>query len=182
MPGAISTGMMFSSWYPSALSAGMQVSSSKAGGPHNSATVLRFRTLKVPLVPPLAGKQCSSIIFLLTRPSPLDLSAQHTLLSACGAGVTREVSLLTMGSSSRVSLDNPGVQLLLTRWMLRELAPISDADPAVLSKYILALLKKDEPLDALRGNCVKELKEFLEAQTGAFVDKLFRYIAEDLPS
>ena len=48
----------------------------------------------------------------------------------------------------------------------------------MLSKYILALLKKDEPLADLRANCTEELNDFLDTETAGFVAKLFRYISE----
>ena len=44
----------------------------------------------------------------------------------------------------------------------------------MLSKYILALLKKDEPLADLRANCTEELNDFLDTETAGFVEKLFR--------
>ena len=68
----------------------------------------------------------------------------------------------------------------LSAWIVSTLAPISDADPAVLGKYVLALLKKDEPLAVLRGNCARELADFLEDQTGEFVDALFARIDHEI--
>lgn len=38
-----------------------------------------------------------------------------------------------------------------------------DADPTVLSDYVLALLKHDEPESQLRTGLEKQLAEFLEA-------------------
>jgi len=68
----------------------------------------------------------------------------------------------------------------LSAWIESTLAPISDADPAVLGKYVLALLKKDEPLRVLRANCARELADFLEDQTGGFVDALFARIDHEI--
>ena len=68
----------------------------------------------------------------------------------------------------------------LSKWIKSTLAPISDADPAVLGKYVLALLKKDEPLAVLRANCARELADFLEDQTGGFVDALFARIDHEI--
>ena len=72
------------------------------------------------------------------------------------------------------ALADASVISTMSAWIEQALRPISDADPAVLSKYVLALLKKDTPLDTMRANCVKELEDFLEDKTRGFVDALFR--------
>ena len=38
-----------------------------------------------------------------------------------------------------------------------------DADPAALAKYVLALLKKNKPEEALRDLCVDQLEVFLSS-------------------
>ena len=51
----------------------------------------------------------------------------------------------------------------------------------MLSKYILALLKKQEAVDTMRAHCATELRDFLEGETEGFVRRLFEYIADELP-
>lgn len=58
-------------------------------------------------------------------------------------------------------------------WLIHNLEPISEADPIVLAKYVIALIKKDKPEKALRQICLKQLEYFLESETTPFVDKLF---------
>ena len=58
-------------------------------------------------------------------------------------------------------------------WLIHNLEPISEADPIVLAKYVIALIKKDKPEKALRQICCKQLEYFLENETIPFVDKLF---------
>ena len=53
------------------------------------------------------------------------------------------------------ALADASVISTMSAWIEQALRPISDADPAVLSKYVLALLKKDTPLDTMRANCIK---------------------------
>ena len=54
---------------------------SSRGDAVSGPAVLSGRTLMVPLLPPLAGQQCFSIIVLLTRPTdPFQLSASSALL------------------------------------------------------------------------------------------------------
>ncbi|KAJ3306098.1 hypothetical protein HDV03_000332 [Kappamyces sp. JEL0829] len=63
----------------------------------------------------------------------------------------------------------------LSQWLERELEYICDADPKVLSEYILALLKHDSPASELMGVCIESLAEFLGAgETEPFVHKLFQ--------
>lgn len=42
-----------------------------------------------------------------------------------------------------------------------ELPNFSDADPDVLSNYIITLLERDESIDELKASCVEKLEEFL---------------------
>ncbi len=60
----------------------------------------------------------------------------------------------------------------LRDWLIEELEPICDADPGVLAKYILALIKRDKEEEALRTKCLTSLDVFLAKETTAFVDKL----------
>ncbi|GAA6063161.1 hypothetical protein JCM10212_005006, partial [Sporobolomyces blumeae] len=55
-------------------------------------------------------------------------------------------------------------QALVKPWLIRHLAPISDADPATLADYVLALLKHDVPDHDLEANCVDQLADFLESR------------------
>jgi hypothetical protein len=43
-----------------------------------------------------------------------------------------------------------------------------------LSKYIIALLRKEKPRSALKELCINQLEVFLSKETSSFVDKLFR--------
>ncbi|KAK4052272.1 hypothetical protein OIO90_004353 [Microbotryomycetes sp. JL221] len=49
----------------------------------------------------------------------------------------------------------------------------SDADPAVLSDYVLALLKHDGSVDDLKASCHEQLVDFLGDETPGFVAQLF---------
>ena len=60
----------------------------------------------------------------------------------------------------------------LRDWLVEELEPVCDADPGVLSKYILALIKRDKDEQVLRTKCLTSLDVFLAKETPAFVDKL----------
>ena len=48
-----------------------------------------------------------------------------------------------------------------------------DADPAALSKYVIALLKKDKPLDELRSSMEQQMEVFLQTDTPQFIASLF---------
>lgn len=61
----------------------------------------------------------------------------------------------------------------LLRWLEAETRVVCEADPAVISKYILALLKKDKSPEALREGCLSDLQDFLGAKTRPFVERLF---------
>lgn len=62
----------------------------------------------------------------------------------------------------------------LKSYLLRELTSLSDADPGILSDYVLALLKHDRP--DLEESCVQQLADFLQEHTVPFVQKMFRHI------
>ncbi|CAG0922037.1 unnamed protein product [Notodromas monacha] len=66
----------------------------------------------------------------------------------------------------------------LRAWLARVLAPKTDADPSYLSKYVLALLKKNKPEDELRGVLLSSLDVFLQKETDSFVDELLKTLAE----
>ncbi|GAA5822977.1 hypothetical protein JCM3770_002486 [Rhodotorula araucariae] len=67
----------------------------------------------------------------------------------------------------------------LKLWLVRNLEPLSDAEPAVLANYVLALLKHDvRDLDHLRQLCTHELDVFLERHTAHFVDSLLRVLRD----
>eukprot|EP00638_Chattonella_subsalsa_P003087 CAMPEP_0117745302 /NCGR_PEP_ID=MMETSP0947-20121206/7275_1 /TAXON_ID=44440 /ORGANISM="Chattonella subsalsa, Strain CCMP2191" /LENGTH=810 /DNA_ID=CAMNT_0005562419 /DNA_START=29 /DNA_END=2461 /DNA_ORIENTATION=+ len=68
----------------------------------------------------------------------------------------------------------------LYSWLVKKLEPICEADPEVLAKYILALLKTDRPRDEGEQNCRKQLKEFLGDDTRSFVSNLYSKVDKDL--
>ncbi|KAG0306294.1 hypothetical protein BGZ97_000799, partial [Linnemannia gamsii] len=65
----------------------------------------------------------------------------------------------------------------LKEFLTKELALISDADPAMLADYIIALLKHDKENDELKELCVSQLDDFLQQETVPFVDMLFKALA-----
>ncbi|KAG2764577.1 hypothetical protein PC129_g13466 [Phytophthora cactorum] len=66
----------------------------------------------------------------------------------------------------------------LREWLIRSLEPVCDADPEVLSKYVLALVQNDPQKPGLQGTCVSKLEEFLGDETAGFVAKLFTALAD----
>ncbi|GMT18580.1 hypothetical protein PFISCL1PPCAC_9877, partial [Pristionchus fissidentatus] len=67
----------------------------------------------------------------------------------------------------------------LTAWLTKELAPICDADPGALAKYVLALLKKpDKSMEEIKDVCMLQLEVFLQSSTRRFVEKLFTALSE----
>lgn len=67
---------------------------------------------------------------------------------------------------------------LLREWLIRSLEPVCDADPEVLSKYVLALVQHDPRKEGLQETCVSKLEEFLGDETSDFVGKLFTALAD----
>ncbi|GAA5968230.1 hypothetical protein JCM21900_001133 [Sporobolomyces salmonicolor] len=65
---------------------------------------------------------------------------------------------------------------VLKPWLVQHLEPISDADPAVLADYVLALLKHDVPEADLDRLCNEQLSDFLEANTPAFVRTMLEFV------
>ncbi|CAI5504923.1 unnamed protein product [Closterium sp. Naga37s-1] len=61
----------------------------------------------------------------------------------------------------------------LLRFLIDLLKPISEADPALLANYVVALLKNSKPHDELRRLCLDQLQDFLTDETEGFVAKLF---------
>jgi hypothetical protein len=39
--------------------------------------------------------------------------------------------------------------------------PRTDADPAALANYVIAILERDQPLEELRESCMEKVEEFL---------------------
>lgn len=66
----------------------------------------------------------------------------------------------------------------LREWLIRSLEPVCDADPEVLSKYVLALVQNDPQKPGLQDTCVSKLEEFLGDETIGFVAKLFKALAD----
>ncbi|MCL7043379.1 hypothetical protein MKW94_013585 [Papaver nudicaule] len=64
----------------------------------------------------------------------------------------------------------------LTNYLLINLAPLTKADPAILAKYVTALLKKEKPIEELKKFCVENLVDFLGNGTELFVSELFKAI------
>jgi len=58
-------------------------------------------------------------------------------------------------------------------WLSSVLEPLCDADPSALSKYVLALIKKDKPDSELRDSMTNQMEVFLQENTNTFIDSLF---------
>ncbi|EPQ30648.1 uncharacterized protein PFL1_01549 [Pseudozyma flocculosa PF-1] len=65
----------------------------------------------------------------------------------------------------------------LKAWLASELGPICDADPEVLSDYVLALLKHDASETELQKLLREQLEDFLAAETEGFVSRTFDALA-----
>ncbi|KAF6157440.1 hypothetical protein GIB67_004378 [Kingdonia uniflora] len=66
----------------------------------------------------------------------------------------------------------------LTRYLVRNLQPLTEADPVILAEYVAALLKKDKPIKELEKLCTEDLVEFLGQGTRPFIIKLFQALEE----
>ncbi|KAF9938213.1 RNA-binding protein 27, partial [Modicella reniformis] len=64
----------------------------------------------------------------------------------------------------------------LKAYLTQELTLISDADPAMLADYIIALLKHDKDDSELKSLCITQLEDFLQKATVPFVDALFKVL------
>ncbi|KGB77351.3 hypothetical protein CNBG_3189 [Cryptococcus deuterogattii R265] len=69
-------------------------------------------------------------------------------------------------------LDTPAFRA----WLSRTIEPLCDADPTVLSDYIVALMKHDASMteDEWKTFISRELVDFLESSSGPFVQTLFQ--------
>ncbi|KAH9296465.1 hypothetical protein KI387_040053, partial [Taxus chinensis] len=55
----------------------------------------------------------------------------------------------------------------------------SEADPALVANYIVALLKNNKPQEELQKICIEQLHEFLGDNTTTFVTQLFHALEDD---
>ena len=51
-----------------------------------------------------------------------------------------------------------------------------DADPQALSKYVLALIKKDKPIEELKSSMITQMDVFLQSETNNFVEMFFKIV------
>lgn len=65
----------------------------------------------------------------------------------------------------------------LKTWLTARLESVCDADPAALAKYVVALVKKDKPMQELKDICIDQLEVFLSDETANFVNVLFEALA-----
>lgn len=66
----------------------------------------------------------------------------------------------------------------LTRYLVKNLQPLTEADPALLANYVLALLKNNKPKKELQKLCVDKLYDFLGDGTKSFVTALFHALED----
>lgn len=66
----------------------------------------------------------------------------------------------------------------LTGYLVKNLEPLTEADPAILAKYVVALLKKDKPPRELQELCTDNLVEFLGSGANLFTSKLFEALED----
>ncbi|ONK66241.1 uncharacterized protein A4U43_C06F5680 [Asparagus officinalis] len=62
----------------------------------------------------------------------------------------------------------------LTGYLVDNLKPLTQADPVILAKYVVALLNKDKPSKELQKLCADNLVEFLGNGAKSFTAKLFQ--------
>ncbi|XP_043706788.1 zinc finger CCCH domain-containing protein 27-like isoform X2 [Telopea speciosissima] len=62
----------------------------------------------------------------------------------------------------------------LTGYLVKNLEPLTEADPVILAEYVVALLKKDKPIEELQKLCAENLVDFLGQDTKPFITKLFQ--------
>ncbi|XP_057828055.2 zinc finger CCCH domain-containing protein 27 isoform X2 [Cryptomeria japonica] len=67
---------------------------------------------------------------------------------------------------------------LLVRYLVKNLKPLSEADPALVANYIVALLKNNKPQEELQKICIEQLHEFLGDNTMTFVTQLFNALED----
>ncbi|KAG8741542.1 hypothetical protein FRC10_002719 [Ceratobasidium sp. 414] len=80
---------------------------------------------------------------------------------------------LDSATTTLMPLFNPDDVPTLRLWLVKNLEPICDAEPEVLSNYVLALLKHDAPEPELKKTFETKLYDFLDNETSQFVDRLF---------
>ncbi|KAK9357906.1 hypothetical protein V1504DRAFT_332130 [Lipomyces starkeyi] len=61
----------------------------------------------------------------------------------------------------------------LKSWLIHRLENISDADSEILSDYVLALLRHDQPAEEVKRMCLEQLEDFLHEHTPVFVEDVF---------
>ncbi|KAK9372729.1 uncharacterized protein V1513DRAFT_404617 [Lipomyces chichibuensis] len=61
----------------------------------------------------------------------------------------------------------------LKSWLIQRLENISDADSEILSDYVLALLRHDQPAEEVKRMCLEQLEDFLHEHTPVFVEDVF---------
>lgn len=66
----------------------------------------------------------------------------------------------------------------LTGYLVKNLEPLTEADPAILAKYVVALLKKDKSPRELQELCTDNLVEFLGSGADLFTSKLFEALQD----
>ncbi|KAJ6795542.1 zinc finger CCCH domain-containing protein 27 [Iris pallida] len=66
----------------------------------------------------------------------------------------------------------------LAEYLVKNLRPLTEADPVILSEYVVALLKKDKSTKELQNLCTESLVEFLGQNTRSFITKLFQALED----
>ncbi|CAM6095719.1 unnamed protein product [Calypogeia fissa] len=66
----------------------------------------------------------------------------------------------------------------LNRYLIKNLQPLTEADPSLLANYVAALLKNNKPKKELQKLCVDQLYDFLGDGTKPFVAKLFQSLED----
>lgn len=69
-------------------------------------------------------------------------------------------------------------EVSLTDYLVKNLEPLTKADPEILAKYVVALLKKDKPSKELQNLCTDNLVEFLGNGAKSFTVKLFQALED----
>jgi hypothetical protein len=67
---------------------------------------------------------------------------------------------------------------LVQAYLAKELAPYTD-DEADLSVYVLAMMKKQVPVEELRQHMIEQLDAFLGDHTSSFVQQFFEYLSKE---
>lgn len=66
----------------------------------------------------------------------------------------------------------------LSKFLIQNLEPLTEADPVILAEYVATLLKKDKPTKELQKLCTDNLVEFLGHDTQSFITKLFQALED----